>query len=152
MAIALLQNITFTEVRRLVIAGTGIFPSSGGYLFCVVNRVAYVMMTNLRRETKQYSQQQWTVKQVDRVKRHYGLIIHYVEEINSAFGAVGVILISAIFIRTINNSFFVLVKYQTQRGFNESLFSLGYMLIDLTIFTILIYTSHTMNREVTNLQ
>lgn len=130
---------------RLVIAATGIFPTSGGVLVCVFSYAACVMLKSLRDDVKKCLK--WTEIQIIRTKRNYGLVCRFVEEIDKCFGAVYLVLITSTFIRTINNTFYSLVNYQRDKQMN-SFTSLLYMIKDLLIFALFIYLAHKIRREV----
>ena len=140
------QESLWFAIRSLTLEVTNILPMSGGFLFCLLNKVACVAIESLRKDVKHYSH--WSDITIGRVRKDYGLISHYVGEVDNSFGAVGLILISSVYIRIINNSFFILVEYQNRRELYQSIFPLVYIVKDFALFAVLIYTSHRMGREV----
>lgn len=136
----------FFSPRRLFIALTGIFPTSGGILVCIFSYTACITLKSLKDDVKNCSK--WGEIQIGKTKRHYALVCQFVEEIDKCFGAVYLILITSTFIRTINNTFYSLVYYQRDRQMN-SFTSLLYIVKDLLIFATFIYIAHKIRREVT---
>lgn len=137
----------WTKLKHLMSAMSGILPTSGGILTCIYSHAACIVIQSIREDLDHCWK--WTDIQLNRIKRHYGQISQFVDELDNCLGTVLLVLITSLFIRTISNTFFALVNYQESGPFDNSMTSLLYMLKELIVFSLYTSFSHQIRTEVT---